>query len=167
VKFWPCLSDKSIKDSLLHADDLIRRLTLALDFIIMQFNMAQTYKNDKNTILVIEKDAHTAYLLDYMLSREGFKVISTTSCESASHMMRQMIAPAVIFLDMELSSLNNYAMLHSIRSIPGWHITPVLLLAEYYAIKDVDIALEAGATDYIVQPFNPVELLFQIYRHLL
>lgn len=129
--------------------------------------MAQTDKNGKNSILVIEKDAHTAYLLDYMLSREGFKVVSATSCESASHMMRQMIAPSVIFLDMELSCKNNYAMLRTIRGMPGWHITPVLLLAEHYAIKDVDRALEAGATDYIVQPFNPVELQFQIHRHRL
>ena len=129
--------------------------------------MAQTYKNGKNTILIIEKDAHTAYLLDYMLSREGYNVISTTSCESANHMMRQMIAPSVIFLDMELSSMNDYAMLRSIRGTPGWHITPVLLLAEHYALKDVDMALEAGATDYIVQPFNPAELQFQIQRHRL
>jgi DNA-binding response OmpR family regulator len=129
--------------------------------------MAQTCKNGKKTIMVIEKDAHTAYLLDYMLSREGFKVVSTTSCESASHMMRQMIAPSVIFLDMELSCKNDYAMLRTIRGMPGWHITPVLLLAEHYAIKDVDMALEAGATDYIVQPFNPVELQFQIHRHRL
>ena len=129
--------------------------------------MAQTDKNAKNSILVIEKDAHTAYLLDYMLSREGYKVISTTSCESANHMMRQMIAPSVIFLDMELSSINDYAMLRTIRGMPGWHITPVLLLAEHYTIKDVDLALEAGATDYIMQPFNPVELQFQIHRHRL
>lgn len=128
--------------------------------------MAQYY-NNKNTILVIEKDAHTAYLLDYMLSREGYEVISTTSCESAGHMMRQMIAPSVIFLDMELSAANDFGLLRTIRGMPGWQITPVLLLAEYYAIKDVDLALEAGATDYIVQPFNPVELQFQIQRHSL
>ena len=126
--------------------------------------MAQ-YQNNNNTILIIEKDAHTAYLLDYMLKREGYEVISTTSCESASHIMRQMIAPTVIFLDMELSAANNYAFLRTIRSMPGWHITPVLLLAEYYDIKDVDVALEAGANDYIVQPFNPAELQFQIQRH--
>ena len=54
-----------------------------------------------------------------------------------------------------------------IRSMPGWHVTPVLLLAEHYAIKNVDMALEAGATDYIVQPFNPVELQFQIHRYRL
>ena len=123
--------------------------------------------NNKNTILIIEKDHHTAYLLEYMLKREGYKVISTTSCASASHMMRQMTAPSVIFLDMELSAANNYAFLRTIRGMPGWHITPVLLLAEYYAIKDVDLALEAGATDYIVQPFNPAELQFQIQRHSL
>ncbi len=129
--------------------------------------MAQTCKNGTNTILIIEKDAHTAYLLDYMLSREGYNVISTTNCESANHMMRQMIAPSVIFLDMELSCENDHAMLRRIRSMPGWHVTPVLLLAEHYAIKNVDMALEAGATDYIVQPFNPVELQFQIHRHRL
>ena len=125
------------------------------------------YYNNKNTILVIEKDAHTAYLLDYMLSREGYEVISTTSCESACHMMRQMIAPSVIFLDTELSAANNFGLLRTLRGMPGWQITPVLLLTEYYAIKDVDLALEAGATDYIVQPFNPVELQFQILRHSL
>ena len=129
--------------------------------------MAQISNNNKNTILIIEKDAHTAYLLDYMLSREGYHVISATSCESAQHMMRQMIAPSVIFLDMELSSQNNYAVLRTIRGMPGWHITPVLLLTEHYAMQDVDLALEAGATDYIVQPFNPVELQFHIQRHRL
>lgn len=125
------------------------------------------YQNNKNTILIIEKDAHTAYLLDYMLSREGYAVTSTTSCESAGHIMRQMIAPAVIFLDVELSAANNYALLRAIRSMPGWHITPVVLLTEYYALKEVDLALQAGATDYIVQPFNPAELQFQIQRHSL
>jgi DNA-binding response OmpR family regulator len=129
-------------------------------------DMAQ-YQNNKNTILIIEKDLHTAYLLDYMLSREGYEVISTTSCESAGHMMRQMLAPAVIFLDTELSTANDFAFLRTLRGMPGWQITPVLLLAEYYAIKEVDLALEAGATDYIVQPFNPVELQFQIQRHSL
>ena len=128
--------------------------------------MAQHW-NNKHTILIIEKDAHTAYLLDYMLKREGYEVISTTSCESACNMMRQMIAPSVIFLDMELSITNNYALLRTIRSMPGWHITPVVLLTEYYAIKDVDQALQAGATDYIVQPFNPAELQLQIQRHSL
>jgi len=126
--------------------------------------MAQQH-NNKNTILIIEKDAHTAYLLDYMLSREGYEVISTTSCESAGHMMRQMIAPAVIFLDMELTAANDFTLLRTIRGMPGWQITPVLLLAEYYAIKDLDVALEAGATDYIVQPFNAAELQFHIQRH--
>lgn len=124
-------------------------------------------QNNKDTILIIEKDAHIAYLLDYMLSREGYAVISTTSCESAGHMMRQMIAPSVIFLDMELSAKNNYALLRTIRSMPGWHVTPVVLLTEYYAIKEVDQALQAGATDYIVQPFNPAELQLQIQRHSL
>jgi two-component system chemotaxis response regulator CheY len=118
-----------------------------------------------DTLLIIEQDAHTAYLLDYMLSREGYAVIGTTSCESALHMMRRMLPPRAIFLDLELSCQNNYAMLRNVRSVPGWHLTPILLLTEQQGYARLDAALAAGATDYIIQPFNPAELLVQIQRH--
>ncbi len=127
--------------------------------------MTKTPKHEQDTILVIEKDAHTAYLLDYMLSREGYQVISVTNCESACLMMRKMLAPCVIFLDVELSRSNNFSFLRRLRGMPGWQITPVLLLTECHAYQDIDPALEAGATDYIVQPFNPAELMVQIQRY--
>lgn len=118
-----------------------------------------------DTLLIIEQDAHIAYLLDYMLSREGYAVISTTSCESALLMMRRMQPPRAVFLDLELGCRNDYAMLRSLRGTPGWHLAPVLLLTEQHGYARVDAALAAGATDYIVQPFNPAELLVQIQRH--
>jgi len=118
-----------------------------------------------DTLLIIEQDAHTAYLLDYMLSREGYAVISTTRCESALQMMRRILPPRAIFLDLELSAWNNHAILRNVRSMPGWNLTPILLLTEQQGYARIDAALAAGATDYISQPFNPAELLVQIQRH--
>ena len=129
--------------------------------------MAHASDPGRDSILIIEKDPHIAYLLDYMLSREGFNVICTTNCASALLLMRKMLSPCVVFLDIELSREHENDFLKSLRGMPGWQSTPVILLTEQYGYEHIDPALAAGATDYIVQPFNPAELLVQIQRHKL
>ena len=127
--------------------------------------MGQAVKEDRNTILIVEKDTHTAYLLEFMLSREGFHVVCTSDCESACVMLNKMLAPSIIFLDLKLCLENNYTFLRRLRGMPGWQTTPVIVLAENYTYQDIDPALEAGATDYIVLPFNPAELMIHVQRH--
>jgi len=129
--------------------------------------MAQAAHHDQNRVLVIEKDAHTAYLLDYVLSREGFSVLSTNSCQSACIMMHTMLPPGIVFLDLSLSREHDFAFLHRIRGMPGWQSVPVILLSENFAYHAIDPALKEGATDYIVLPFNPAELMIHMQRHSL
>jgi DNA-binding response OmpR family regulator len=126
--------------------------------------MAQAFSDDKSCIFIIEKDAHTAHLLDYLLSREGYDIVVATNCASALLQMRKMLSPSIIFLGLPLAIESNQAMLKHIRSMPGWITTPVVILAENYAYQDIDIAMEFGANDYIMLPFNPAELLTHIHR---
>lgn len=126
--------------------------------------MAKALSEDKDSIFIIEKDAHTSYLLDYLLSREGYKVVVASNCESALLLMRKMCSPCMVFLGLQLSGENSHAILRHIRSMPGWLTTPVVLLAENYAYQKIDAALESGANDYIMLPFNPAELLTHIHR---
>lgn len=121
----------------------------------------------QGTLLVLEKDVHTAYLLDYLLSREGYNVVSTTNCEIASRLLAKMPPANVIFLDVGFVSDGHCRFMDTLRKIPGWRSTPVLLLAEHYAMDGVSHGLQAGADDFIVQPFNHAELLAQIKRYSL
>ena len=127
--------------------------------------MARAFTHNKATILIIEKDVRTAYLLDYLLSREGYNVVSTTNSEVAVQLLQKMAPADIIFMDVTLSCDNNYDILNTIRNLPAWHAVPVLLLTEQYSMESVNGALDAGATDYIMQPFDHSELLTHIQRH--
>lgn len=129
--------------------------------------MSRARNNSQGTLLILEKDVHTAYLLDYLLSREGYNVISTTNCEIASRLLSKMPPASVIFLDVAFVSDGLCRFMETLRKMPGWRSTPVLLLAEHYTMEDVSSGLQAGADDYIVQPFNHAELLTQIKRYSL
>ncbi|MDZ7663640.1 response regulator transcription factor [Thiohalophilus sp.] len=127
--------------------------------------MARAQTNHQGTLLILEKDAHTAYLLDYLLSREGYNVVCTTSCETASALLSRMPPASMIFLDVAFVSDGQCRFIDTLHRIPGWRDTPVLLLAEHYTMEDVSSGLQLGADDYIVQPFNHAELLGQIQRY--
>jgi len=121
--------------------------------------------NHQGTLLIVEKDIHTAYLLDYLLSREGYNVVCTTDCEIATHLLTRMTGTNAIFLDVEFVSDEQCRFLDTLRQMPGWQSTPVLLLAEHYTMDDVNLGLQAGADDYIIQPFDHAELITQIQRY--
>ncbi|MDZ7803010.1 response regulator [Thiohalophilus sp.] len=129
--------------------------------------MAKARIHRQGTLLILEKDVHTAYLLDYLLSREGYNVVSTTNCEIASRLLAKMPPAELIFLDVAYISDNQCRFMETLRKMPGWRSTPVLLLAEHYTMEHVSHGLQAGADDYIVQPFNHAELLTQIQRYSL
>jgi len=127
--------------------------------------MARAQTNHQGTLLILEKDAHTAYLLDYLLSREGYNVVCTTCCKTASALLGKMPPASMIFLDVAFVSDGQCRFIDTLQRIPGWRDTPILLLAEHYTMDGVTSGLCLGADDYIVQPFNHAELLGQIQRY--
>lgn len=129
--------------------------------------MARTRIPPQGTLLVLEKDAHTAYLLDFLLSREGYNVISATDCATATQLLAKIPPASMIFLDVAFIEDGHCRFMETLEKIPGWCDTPILLLAEHYTMEDVFSGLQAGAEDYIVQPFNHAELLSQIKRYSL
>ncbi|MGD8711383.1 MAG: response regulator [Thiohalophilus sp.] len=129
--------------------------------------MGTVRPNHQGTLLILEKDAHTAYLLDYLLSREGYNVISATDCKTATRLLAKIPPASMIFLDVAFIEDGHCLFMDTLEGIPGWRDTPILLLAEHYTMEDVFCGLKAGANDYIVQPFNHAELLTQIKRYSL
>lgn len=127
--------------------------------------MASALEIKQNTLLVIEKDAHTAYLLNYMLSREGYEVITSSNCETTRSMVDNMTPPEAVFLDINYIREHHCDLIHSIRKLESWKHVPILLLAEQQDMDYVQTAMQAGATDFIIQPFNASELLYHLQTH--
>ncbi len=116
-------------------------------------------------LLIIEKDAHTAYLLNYMLTREGFEVVTSESSKTTYDMIQTMTPVRAVFLDVCFLKDHDCSIIRSIRKLAEWKDVPILLLAEQEEMNFVKSGLDAGATDFIIQPFNAAELLMQIERH--
>lgn len=122
--------------------------------------------NVNKTILVVEEDARMAFLLDYLLSREGFKVIAINPSHQNHVMQDGNLSPRLIIMGNKASCDNDSGMITRIRDQQGWKHVPILVLVSNYEKQKMQRALEAGANDFLMQPFDQRELMAQIERHM-
>jgi len=118
------------------------------------------------TVLIIEDDDQIAYLLTFMLEREGYTVVGATDGQIAHDMINEIAPPKLVLLDVMLPFIDGFDLIKLIRSKPDWLEVPVIMLSAKSQENDIVQALDAGANDYVVKPFQPMELLARIKRHM-
>lgn len=116
------------------------------------------------SILIVEDDEHIAYILEFLLTREGFVVQHAADGREALRIIESSQPPVLVLLDLMLPYHDGFALIGSLRRQPGWEAVPIIMLTAKSQEQDIVRALEAGASDYILKPFQPHELLARVRR---
>ena len=106
-------------------------------------------------ILLIEDNAVLAESVSEYFHREGHPIDHVSSAEDALKLLPQGNFELLI-LDINLPGMSGYQLLHSLRA-QGNQI-PVIVLTARAEIDDRVTALDQGADDYLVKPFDFREL---------
>jgi two-component system, OmpR family, response regulator len=121
-------------------------------------------KAPARTALVVEDDADIGRLLQWVLQREGFEVSLVADGRAAIERVEGGEPPGIVVLDVMLPHASGYEILGAIRKHDAWRATPVVILTAKSQEKDIVKALDMGATDYMLKPFQPAELRARIRR---
>ena len=114
--------------------------------------------------LVVEDDDHIAHLLRFMLEREGYEVLHAVDGREGVRLIETGAVPAVALLDVMLPFVDGFELVRRLRAQAGWADVPVVMLTAKTQESDIVRALDAGANDYILKPFQPAELLARLRR---
>lgn len=128
--------------------------------------MGSSHQASLQTILIIEDDEDMVTLLQFLVEREGCQAIVATEGRQARSLVDTLSPPRLVLLDVMLPYLNGFELVTYIRSKAPWHEVPIVMLTADSAERDIVRALDAGASDYVVKPFNPKELMARLRRFL-
>ncbi len=111
------------------------------------------------TVVLCEDEAATIFQLKKLLEREDFDVVAvaTDGRASVDQVLRER--PDVVLMDINLPNMDG---IEATRRIMGTYHTYqpcVIMVTAYSDEKHRAEAMEAGACEYIVKPFNPRELV--------
>jgi DNA-binding response OmpR family regulator len=117
-------------------------------------------------LLIVEDDAHMAYLLAYLAEKEGFVVEHVADGKSAVERIERGDAVELVMLDVMLPYTDGFELLARLRAHPAWQKVPVIILTSRTREHDAVRALGLGADDYLTKPFSPAELVARIRRRI-
>ncbi len=121
-------------------------------------------KSLKSSIMIIEDDRIISGLLQHILARRGYQVSTAEDGRTAFAMFEEIAPPQLILLDVMLPFIDGFELLEKIRSKPDWTEIPIIMLTSKAQENNIVRALDAGANDYIVKPFQPEELVARVRR---
>lgn len=116
-------------------------------------------------ILVVEDDRDLCTLLDYNLTRAGYRVTVVNRLESVSEAIKDA-PPDLVILDVMLPDGDGFDFCREFRADPANRKTPILFLTARSQEVDRVLGLEIGGDDYVTKPFSPRELLARVKAHL-
>lgn len=116
-------------------------------------------------VLVVDDDPAILQLVALNLELEGYDVLRATTGPEALEIARDR-APQMIVLDVMMPGMDGYAVCEALRDDQTTGEVPVVMLSARTSASDQQRALNAGAVDFVTKPFDPLDLIAVIERHL-
>ena len=121
----------------------------------------------RGTIMIVDDEIANILVAKKLLERAGYSNFETTTDSSVAFNLIQATRPDVVLLDINMPEVSGVEVLRKIRSSEQSRHLPVLILT---ANSDADVklmCLELGATDFLVKPVEPMELVPRVRNALL
>jgi diguanylate cyclase (GGDEF)-like protein len=130
----------------------------------MSRSIAQSSPSNAEILVVDDSPTNLRYF-QKLLSELGYKVRLAGNPEIAFNWI-QSHQPHLILLDILMPEMDGYTFCEQIKSNLETKDIPVIFISCLQEVFDKVRAFRVGGVDYIVKPFEPLEVLSRIENHL-
>lgn len=116
-------------------------------------------------ILAVDDSATMRQMVVMTLKDAGYDVVDAADGESALQLAKSKSFNLVL-TDVNMPNMDGIALIRELRALPGYKFTPILTLTTESASEKKQEGKAAGATGWIVKPFNPEQLLATVKKVL-
>lgn len=111
--------------------------------------------------LIVDDEPDIRSVVSFILDRAGFEVREESDGEAGLATAKD-IHPTVVLLDWMMPRMDGIEVCLALRQSPDQDSAIVILLTAKAQESDIDLGFAAGAQDYIMKPFRPVQLVSRV-----
>ena len=120
--------------------------------------------NNKPGVLAVDDVASMLRAIQYAL-HDRYNVYLLSKPEGVPNFLKAE-KPDLILLDYLMPTMSGFDLISIIKTIPEHKDTPIIILTTEGTGEHVKEAINLGASDFIVKPFNPKELNDKVAKHI-
>jgi DNA-binding NarL/FixJ family response regulator len=111
----------------------------------------------KATIVIADDDRLTRSVLRLMLQENYFSVLGEAADGDKAVELCISLKPDIAFIDIDMPKMNGHQATQQIRlDAPA---IKVIMISSLATVSNVQMALQAGASGFVVKPFNAIKVI--------
>jgi two-component system chemotaxis response regulator CheY len=114
-------------------------------------------------ILTVDDSASVRQMVSFTLRKAGYEVGEATDGRDGVAKAAQLKFDMIV-TDLNMPNMDGIQMITALRAMPGFAFVPILMLTTESQPEKKDAGRKAGATGWIVKPFNADQLLAVVQR---
>ncbi|AMK78285.1 MULTISPECIES: response regulator [Methylomonas] len=115
------------------------------------------------TILAVDDSASMRQMVAFTLKGAGYNVVEAVDGADALNKAKAQAFDCVV-TDVNMPNKDGIELIRDLRALPNYKFTPMLMLTTEAGTDKKQQGKDAGATGWIVKPFNPDQLLKTIKK---
>ncbi|MGH2675166.1 MAG: GGDEF domain-containing response regulator [Actinomycetota bacterium] len=112
-------------------------------------------------VLVVDDDPDIARFIEVNLRTNGFQVHLASDGVEALERAREVL-PDLVLVDVMMPRMDGFQVVDRLRSDPRTANVSIIMLTAKALTADKVLGITTGADDYIIKPFDPVELVARV-----
>jgi two-component system chemotaxis response regulator CheY len=109
-------------------------------------------------VLTVDDSKTIREMVSFTLKNHGFEVLEAEDGQQALSVLGDKDVH-VIITDLNMPNMDGFELMRQLRANPKYKFVPILMLTTESDDAKKAIGKEAGATGWIVKPFNPEKLI--------
>ncbi|HEY7683321.1 MAG TPA: HD domain-containing phosphohydrolase [Gemmatimonadales bacterium] len=127
------------------------------------YRQAAAARHPEARILVIDDEDLNLQLLEGIFGNAGYRAVNCTADSRQALAVFREFRPDAILLDLHMPGLDGFGVLHALREeLAADNHLPVIMLTGDSRTEVRQQALAGGARDFLLKPFDGVEVLLRI-----
>ena len=118
------------------------------------------------TALIVDDSPTMRQMVAFTLTNAGFTVVEAEHGRDAVSKVADGSKVDIVVTDLNMPEMDGITLIKELRKMAAFKFTPILMLTTESAETKKQAGKEAGATGWIVKPFNP-ELMLKIIAKVL
>jgi CheY-like chemotaxis protein len=117
------------------------------------------------TLLVVDDDALQRQIVEQIFAAENYQLVFANNGIEALSILRKL-HPDLILMDVMMPEMDGLDATRRLKAMTQFAAVPVIMITGQSEGKVVVDSLKAGASDFVVKPFNKATLIDKVARAL-
>lgn len=110
-------------------------------------------------ILTVDDSKTMREMVSFTLKNAGYEVVEADDGKTAIDQLGQLSKVDLVITDLNMPNLDGFAVVEHVRAHSAHKFVPILILTTESDAAKKERGKAAGATGWIVKPFNPEKLV--------